>query len=343
MFTKLTLIGCFLLNLCTPDIPVQNWTNPGPHLVEIEENTNHKPDTIILPDFEIKDSAVLEYYALINAAEASILDSNFVAAMDHYLNAFKIRYPYWRDNRNAKTVLKYAETKDSLLTKEFLKLTRPFKTDNQITHPIDSIFRLDQDARQHSKEKIGTQDSSNHQFLLSVLKNNQISEQTIGINCMTHLDIILLHLSRYSHFAELIPLLADQVSQGNFNNRAFAGLVDGYYGYHIKQSKTASLYLTQSIYPIFTKFLLPKLEPEHTPEINKRRALIGLEAVEDQYKKQFYNFKYGYKEYEFYQFFTWFPAEEFCTEEEKISYLEREKTMVKEFMEKEKNLIIWTK
>lgn len=343
MLTKLTILSWMFLNNSPMNIQVESV----PNLISGNETNkiivNQQTDTIELPDFEIRDSAVLQYYTLINAAEASILDSNFVEAMDHYLNAFRIKYPYWRDIRNAKAVLKFADTKDSLLRKQYLELTRPFRADNPITQQIDSMFRLEQDARMNAKEKIGSQDSANHQFLLSVLKDNPISEQSIGINCMTHLETILLHLSRYAHFSELIPILADQVSSGNFSNRSFANLVDGYYGYHVKKSKTDSPYLTQSIYPIFSKFLLPTLEPELTQQIDKRRAAIGLEGIQDQYRKQFYNFKHGYREFEFYQFFTWFPAEEYCTEEEKISYLEREKTMVIEFMDKEKNLIIWTK
>ncbi len=333
-----------MLNLCTLDIQVQNLTNPAPHLVEIEEKTNNKPDTIILPDFEIKDSAVLEYYALINAAEASILDSNFVEAMDHYLNAFKMRYPYWRDNRNAKTVLRYADSKDSLLTKQFLELTKTVnRNSNTITTQIDSIFKLDQDSRSGNGRKMGPQDSSNHKFMLSLLQINPISEQSIGINGMANLEAVLLHLSRYEHFSEVIPLLADQVSKGNFNNRAFASLTDHYYYWNFSTINTKTIYLTQSIYPIFSKFLLPDWGADYILEIDRKRAAIGLEGIQDQYRKQFYNFKNGYREYEFYQFFTYFPAEEFCTEEEKISYLEKEKYMIKELMEKEKNLIIWTK
>ncbi len=340
MLTKLSLLTCLLMHIQTMDCFVTHDNN----IAEDRDKILLPSDTILLPDFEIRDSAVLLYYALINAAEASVLDSNFVEAMDHYLKAFRLKYPFWRDYRNAKTVLKYADTKDSLLTKQFLELTKPAdKSSNPITSQIDSIFRLDQESRMNKAGKIGAQDSSNHRFVLHILQNNPISEQNIGINCMVNLENVLLHLSRYKHFSDLIPLLADQVSEGNFNNRTFATLLDGYHEYHISRSKTGTVFLTQSIYPIFSKFLLPDWDTEYILEIDRKRAKIGLEGIQDQYKKQFYNFKYGYREYEFYQFFTWFPAEEFCTEEEKISYLEKEKTMIKEFMEKEKNLMIWTK
>src|SRR5690606_723935 len=145
------------------------------------------------------------------------------------------------------------------------------------------------DARMKKEVRIGAQDSSNHNFVLQVLQNNVISEQNIGITGMMNLEIILLHLSRYKHFSELIPMLAAQVSQGNFNNRTFATLLDGYYEYHISRSKTNSRYLTQSIYPIFSKFLLPEWDAEYILEIDKRRAAIGLEGIQDQYRKQFYN------------------------------------------------------
>src|SRR5690606_275090 len=141
-------------------------------------------------------------YTLINDAEASILDSNFVEAMDHYLNAFKIKYPFFRDYRNAKTVLKYADTKDSQLNKQFIELTKRDRENiSLLSLQIDSLFKLDQQARSNKEGKIGTQDSFNHNFVLQVLKNNVISEQSIGITGMMNLEIILLHLSRYKHFS----------------------------------------------------------------------------------------------------------------------------------------------
>lgn len=301
-------------------------------------------DNIDLSLSTLRASSLVDYYSFINTAETNILDNDYVAAIANYFSAFKIEYPFFRDYRNAKTALSKVETKDSLLTKQFAELTKPIQNQiNPITKLIDSIFQLDQEIRHMDEGKIGAQDSSNHEFLISILKDTPISEQSIGINCMMHLEIILLHLTRYENFSKLIPLLAEQVAQGNFNNRAFANLIDGYYEYHISSSKINSRYLTQSIYPIFTKFLLPEWSSEDLLVIDNRRYTLGLESLEDQYRKQFYNFKYGYKDFEFYQFFTYFPAEEFCTEEEKDTYLEKEKIMVEELKQQYENLIIWTK
>lgn len=133
------------------------------------------------------------------------------------------------------------------------------------------------------------------------------------------------------------------VLKGNFDNRQFASLVDSYYSNNVSGDRTESYYYTASAYPLFTQFVIPELDPNLVKEVNERRQHIGLESLENQYRKQLYNFKYGYKDYEFYQFFTYYPTEEFCTEEEKIIYLEKENEMVEELKQAYDELIIWRK
>jgi hypothetical protein len=282
------------------------------------------------------------YNQHVSKAEDFIILNNIDSTLFYYKEAFKQKSPDFKDYRNANKVLALSKSDSHEETGNIFEYTSKSNLDKLAANQIDSLFKLDQKAR-HNNIGIAAQDSANYLFLNALFYSKTISEQTIGINGMRNLEVILLHLSRYAFFEELIPVLIKQVEKGNFDNRQFASLVDSYYSNVISGDIFETYYYTTSAYPIFTQFVIPELDPDSIKVINERRSLIGLESLESQYQKQFYNFKYGYRDYEFYQFFTFFPAEEFCTEEEKMLYLEKEKEMVEELKQKYQNLIIWSK
>ncbi len=289
------------------------------------------------------DTLVLKYYQWVFKAESYIITNQPDSSVAAYLNAFRLKRPSFRDFRNARSGWKQMGTEDSTTIKEIVDLRNSSVLKNQeLANQIDSISQLDQSVRTE-KGGIGVQDSLNHIFVLNMYNNYVVSEETIGVNGMTNLGIVLLHLSRYPRFKDLIDKLWLEVLIGNMDNRTFANLVDTYYEYNISYSKTNSYYMTHSIFPVFSQFLFPNLDSDFINEIDKKRMVIGLEGIQDQYKKQFYNFKNGYREYEFYQFFNYFPSEEMCTEEEKKIYLEKEKILVEELMQKYENIVIWSK
>ena len=284
------------------------------------------------------------YYRRVFNAESFILDGRSDSAIRSYISAFEYQKPKFREYQNVKSIEKKEEVSDTKILSSLVKqlfLPKPELID--LSQKIDSIFRLDQDIRSTDFSNVPSQDSANLMFLLSHVDNNDISEHSIGINSMRNLEVLLLHLSRYSFFEALIPILVKQVENGNFDNRQFASLVDSYYSNTISGDRIESYYYTTSAYPLFTQFVIPVLDPNLMEEINIRRHRIGLESLEDQYRKQFYNFKYGYRDFEFYQFFSYFPTEEFCTEEEKAKYLEKEKDKVAELKQQYAQLIIWSK
>jgi hypothetical protein len=316
-------------------------------LLEISQNFDELIDAVELKGFNVIaqiDSMSSAYYQWIFKAESFIIESKPDSAMMVYIHAFDHKKPLFREYRNVKTLQKKGDISDTMFITRLLdQISMPESKLSEISQKIDSIFRLDQDVRSTNFANFGSQDSANFLFLLSLADEKTISEQTIGINGMRNLEVILLHLSRYAFFDELIPVLTKQVEKGNFDNRQFASLVDSYYSNVISGDIFETYYYTTSAYPIFTQFVIPELDPDSIKLINERRNLIGLESLESQYRKQYYNFKYGYRDYEFYQFFTFFPAEEFCTEEEKTLYLEKEKELVEELRQKYRNLTIWSK
>jgi hypothetical protein len=296
-----------------------------------------------LTSFKIENPDLLKYYSLVSEAENDILNNNIDSAIMLYERAFRTKAPFFRDFRNAQTVLKSAGQSDSSIVKLVRHKSKDGPSQNKIlVQKIDSIFQLDLLARNNNFQ-IGKQDSANHLIVFTLLSQYDLSESTIGINGLMQLDLLLLHLARYEHFSELLVPLRKQVQNGHFDVRPYANLIDHYFEFHFSHSKIESIYLTSAMFPIFTKFLYPDIRADVMRKLNDRRSVIGLERIENQYKKQFYNFKNGYKGYEFYQYFSYYPAEDQCTEEEKMKYIEGEKKLITEFEEKYGTLLIWSK
>lgn len=282
------------------------------------------------------------YNQHVSKAEDFIIQSNIDSALFYYKEAFKQKSPEFKDYRNANKVLATSLTGMHQEPHSLFQYNNSSNTDKIAANQIDSIFNLDQKAR-HNNLGIAAQDSANYLFLNALFCSKTISEQTIGFNKMQNVNIILLHLSRYAYFESTLDILYKEVLKGNFDNRQFASLVDSYYSNTISGDRIESYYYTTSAYPLFTQFIISELDPDLVKEVNERRRHIGLESLENQYRKQFYNFKHGYEDYEFYQFFSYYPAEEFCTEDEKAKYLEREKDKVAELKQQYEQLIIWSK
>ena len=289
------------------------------------------------------DSIAKAYYQWISKAENTVISAQFDSSYNYYHLAFQLKSPPFKDYRNATNVAnKLSKSNQPSFSDSLPQFKNTGKTDEKSSYQIDSIFQLDQLARSNNNN-IGLQDSSNYLFLKNLFSTKTLSEETIGFNNMQNLITILLHLSRYPHFNNLLIIMYKDVLKGNFDNRQFASLVDSYYSNIISGDRTKSYYYTASAYPLFTQFVIPELDPNLVKEVNERRQHIGLESLENQYRKQFYNFKHGYKDYEFYQFFSYYPAEEFCSEEEKAKYLEKEKDKVAELKQQYEHLIIWSK
>lgn len=289
------------------------------------------------------DEGLMRYYNLVTKAENFMLDQIYDSSYYCYKAAFQYKWPYSRDHRNAKTVQQLlANSRPKILSDSLVPVEENPKIDKVASRQLDSIFQLDQSVRIEGAD-IAVQDSLNYLSVTKLLESKVLSEKTIGINSMRNFEIILLHLSRYPNFINLLNTLYKSVLSGALDNKQFASLADSYYVNFWSESHMDKFYHTSTAYPIFQQFVIPYMQDNLEVKINTKRALIGLERLEDQYKKQFYNFKYGYKDFEFYQFFSYFPSEESCTEEEKVTYLENEKVMVKELNLQYENLIIWSK
>lgn len=289
------------------------------------------------------EEGLMQYYRLSAKAENFVLEQTYDSAYYCYKAAFQYKWPYVRDYRNAKAVQQLlAKSRPEILSENLIPIEENPKIDIVAARQVDSIFQLDQSARMNGVG-IAAQDSANYLFVTKLLETKILSEKTMGINSMRNFEIILLHLSRYPNFINLLNALYKSVHSGAMDNKQFASLADAYHGNFLSESLLDNYYYTDTTYPVFQQFVMPYMTDYSQALINKKRALIGLESLEDQYRKQFYNFKNGYKDFDFYQFFTYFPAEEFCTEEEKFSYLEKEKVMIEELKQQYVDLIIWTK
>lgn len=288
------------------------------------------------------EEGLMRYYNLVAKAENFILDQVYDSSYYCYKAAFQYKWPYSRDHRNAKTVQQLLANSRPEILSDIVPAEENPKIDKVASRQLDSIFQLDQSVRIEGVG-IGVQDSANYLFVMKLLESKVLSEKTIGINSMRNFEIILLHLSRYPYFINLLNTLYKSVHSGAMDNKQFASLADSYYSNFLSESHMDKFYHTASAYPIFRQFVIPYMQGYSEVRINTKRALIGLESLEEQYKKQFFNFRNGYKDFDFYQFFTYFPSEEFCTEEEKTDYVEKERTMVQELMQQYENLIIWSK
>jgi len=298
---------------------------------QIKENIKDGKDSFLYPEFNKTipfDSTVNEYYSLIQKAEESIINNDFSIAISLYFKAFNIKKPYFEDYFNLKNLL----NSDTGSYKIELDSLRSFNysfgcINKNVCSQIDSIFRLDQHCRMKN-DSIALQDSSNFEFLKHLYESDEsISEISIGHNSMNRLNTLLLHHSRYKFFKLMLNYLYRETRNGNFRNRDFAFLIDSYVKFN-NTLNDESYYCTDCAIPIYTKFVIPKMDSSKIGIYNSRRKAIYIEPLSDQYKKQYYNFKNGYNLFNFYTFFTMFPTDPSIPDSQKLKFIEQEKKII---------------
>jgi hypothetical protein len=281
------------------------------------------------------DENLRSYYKIIHEAEQAIIESNYLQASHLYLEAFKYRKPFFKDYFNLKNILKL----DTLVNKEMIQILAAKKyrfnpEDTMLYNKIDSIFSLDQASR-NSNNSIKTQDSLNNVFLVKLYsKKTKLNERTIGANGITKLITILLHLSRYKSFDKLDEYLFQATLDGDFRNRDFAFLVDSYVKNNSILDKSQSYYCTDCAIPIFSKFIIPPIDSLSLIKYNNNRKSIYLEQVNEQFNKQYYNFKNGYELVNFYEIISMFPTEKSIPESQKHKFLNQENKIIEELKQK---------
>lgn len=314
-------------------------------LIQEHISRNDTIDNIINKNI-IKNDSVNKYYYYVSKAENLIIKNKNKDALEEYLNAFEYKVPFYRDYFNASHLITHFKIIDSLLLKKFFILSgkissltvkdrieylqskdptfnlgflNRFKTDtcfnkykninrldSSLIKQINNMIQRDQDIRT-GKILIKETDSRNLKDVLDLYKNNdEISERTVGKNGMTYIYIMILHFSRYNT-NEWIKILFQQVMLGNFDNRVFASLIDSYIDNNFDSDPTKSYYLTSIAFPHHDKYIIPKIDITSIEETDKRRKQIYLETVTEQQNKQLYNYRQGYENFEFYQFFSYDP------------------------------------
>lgn len=206
------------------------------------------------------------------------------------------------------------------------------KIDSTLIRKIFSISGTDQASRKN-RSGIKNADESNYESVLKLYKEyKEISELTIGQWPMENLRIMFLHFSRYDD-KKWIDLLQKEVMKGNFDNRTFASLIDSYIENNIEADLTKSYYLTNIGYAHHTKYMIPSIDRKQIAETNKRRAEIYLEPVESQQRKQLYNYRNGFEDFNLYFFFSYDPMYPDSTITE-AEALEKEKEFIEDLQQK---------
>ena len=137
---------------------------------------------------------------------------------------------------------------------------------------IDSMFMVDQNAREGKGNAIGDTDSLNFMLLLDLIKRyGYPSEQLIGSSSAFNAYIMLLHMDRDLDNVKLKPILDDAFNHGYLDPTGYAWIVDRRRIWGPKKIEPYYYHMRSEHYDDLTK--------NEIIEINRRRDSIGLGPI----------------------------------------------------------------
>lgn len=221
-----------------------------------------------------QNDSLANYYKHVNKAELCLINDSFSLASQEYLNAFKYHFPFQKDLNNAfateinddsdyETVLRFVKSvkknsigcmDDSLFVKYLAlqddkiaaysdKLLKNLadikcsnlKVDNKVLNKIDSIFLLDQNAREsytgsaNSKAFLNRTDSTNSIELKKIYQASAHGfDERIFTNNSYKIDIMILHFIKMNNETSIFwrEVIKNEVLKGRIRNDAIIGIID---------------------------------------------------------------------------------------------------------------------
>ena len=217
------------------------------------------------------------------------------------------------------------------------------RRNDKLKKQIDSLYKKDQDIRINrvSRSEFIKADSSNYYELLSLIENNTVNFNTVGVNSMQNIYTMLYHQSRYN-FTEWIPVIYKQVLNGNFPNKKFAELIDNHLLFNFSSNLDSSAFAYKYGYALYDKYIIPQgvISQQNIEKINKRRAKIMLDDIISQQKKQVWNFRNGL-DISLYSFFSLIDVSLEPSKEEIQQAKEQRNNYINKLKRKYKKLLIF--
>jgi hypothetical protein len=352
---KLTFLTLILIS-CKAAIPTnqQKLAQPAMNIKAYYEYTNQAENAIIEKNYQKALSFYCQAFEKRESFYRDYLNAWYICRNYNLTDSAMVMTLFKERKRKSKTkqsindyikwTIENYPAFDTSFMYSFMKMNTfdviPNKKTNTIlNNKIDSIFELDQFVRISDKKNIRQQDSLNLKAVLNLYQEYEtINEQTTSKNSMQRLSTIFLHLSRYENDS-WIDLLYKETLKGNFDNRAYAQLLDSYWS---NQNKDTNLFLSNFGYPLYDKYAIPVLDKSILAEVNKKRKTIMLCSVKEQQKKQLWNFRHGF-DVEFFQFFSYFESYPDMPESAIKQTIERQDAFIKDLNSKYKSLLIFNK